>query len=107
MRNSELRDKSASKISKLTYQDNINSVEIEYPGRNEIWTRIDTIKDKSTGLYGYVLQISISEEIVISFRGTEMPTSVTTDVKAKYVGSPSQDAMLASGIASIKNGDLV
>ncbi|MCA0970867.1 hypothetical protein LCM20_09715 [Halobacillus litoralis] len=36
-----------------------------------------------------------------------MPKSVTTKVETKYDGSPCQDAMLATGEASIENGNLV
>ncbi len=36
-----------------------------------VWYVIDTIKDKDTGLDGYVLQKEGTDELVISFRGTE------------------------------------
>ncbi|MBN8208936.1 hypothetical protein JI666_09280 [Bacillus sp. NTK071] len=102
-----LVDYEAVEISRLTYKDDLKSIPININGERVTWYPIDTIIDEETGLQGYVLQKLHSNEIVISFRGTEMPTSVTTEVKSKYVGSPSQDAMLASGEASIENGNLV
>ncbi|MBN8208945.1 hypothetical protein JI666_09325 [Bacillus sp. NTK071] len=101
-------DKAAMRISEDTYSNDLEVVEVNInANRIESWHVIDKIQNEETGLFGYVLQNPISDELVISFRGTEMPTPVTTEVKTKYVGSPSQDAMLASGTASIKNGNLV
>ncbi|MYL64359.1 hypothetical protein GLW07_13460 [Bacillus hwajinpoensis] len=106
--NASLIDKSAMRISEDTYNDGLEVVEVNINDNQiESWHVIDEIQNDETGLFGYVLKNPISEQIVISFRGTEMPTSVTTEVKSKYVGSPSQDAMLASGEASIENGNLV
>ncbi|WP_166000793.1 YqiA/YcfP family alpha/beta fold hydrolase [Bacillus sp. Cs-700] len=101
-------DRAALIISQDTYKDSLGQVEISIDGQTlQKWKTIDTIEDLETGLKGYVLQNPKTDEIVISFRGTEMPESVTTKVETKYVGSPSQDAMLATGEASIENGNLV
>ncbi|MFP3359321.1 hypothetical protein R0K17_18470, partial [Planococcus sp. SIMBA_143] len=103
-----LIDKSAMRISEDTYNDGLEVVEVNVNDNQiESWHVIDKIQNEETGLFGYVLKNPISDKIVISFRGTEMPKSVTTEVKSKYVGSPSQDAMLATGEESIENGNLV
>ncbi|MDO6654530.1 hypothetical protein [Anaerobacillus sp. 1_MG-2023] len=103
-----INDKTASNISVRTYDEVKTEIRVKLvDNKFEIWKKIDTIENKETGLLGYVLRNSNTDEIVISFRGTEMPKSVTTKVETKYVGSPSQDAMLATGEASIENGNLL
>uniref|UniRef100_UPI0018E1D934 hypothetical protein n=1 Tax=Virgibacillus massiliensis TaxID=1462526 RepID=UPI0018E1D934 len=108
MQDHVITDKTASKISEQTY-DEILEVEVEFPNRLEVWKNIETIKDKDTGLHGYVLQNPDTDEIVISFRGTETPKTSTKQVEQKYVGSPSQDARLAGagGGAKLKDGNLI
>ncbi|GIP65099.1 hypothetical protein J32TS6_36540 [Virgibacillus pantothenticus] len=56
-----------------------------------------------------MLQKADTDEIVISFRGTELPKTTATKVKEKYLGTPSQDARLAGagGGAELKNGKIV
>ncbi|KMM39223.1 hypothetical protein [Guptibacillus hwajinpoensis] len=104
----KIRDTEAAEISEQTYFDDVKKIQTEIKNYGkDIWHPIDTIKDDYTGLFGYVLKSEKTGQIVISFRGTEMPESVTTKVETKYVGSPSQDAMLATGEASIENGNLV
>ncbi|WP_337969959.1 lipase family protein [Virgibacillus salexigens] len=104
-------DFEASFISNETYKD--NKKEINFSNSNGdkiIWKSIETIKDKDTGLHGYVLQNpNTTEEVVISFRGTETPKTSTKQVEQKYVGSPSQDARLAGagGGAILKDGNLI
>ncbi len=103
-----INEMTASEISDIAYDDIRSEVLIKVsPTNYVVWKKIGTIENTETGLFGYVLKNSNTEDIVISFRGTEMPTSVETKVESKYVGSPSQDAMLATGEASIENGNLV
>ncbi len=103
-----INDQIASKLSEETYINDKSRIFVELNnGKTSVWENIDVIKDIDTGLNGYVFQSVDSGEIVISFRGTEMPKPITTKVETKYVGSPSQDAMLATGDASIENGNLV
>ncbi|MFC0015613.1 MULTISPECIES: alpha/beta fold hydrolase [Allobacillus] len=101
---SSISDHEASVISAQTYRDNIDYVKIRV-GDGITWNKIDDIIDEDTGLRGYVLQNPETEDIVISFRGTETPKSV--EVEQKYVGSPSQDARLAGGSAKLKDGNIV
>ncbi len=105
-----INDQLASRISARTYVDNVN--EVYYEARNgkaSAWSTVDTIQDKDTGLKGYVLQNPDTEEVVISFRGTELPKVEKKQVEQKYVGSPSQDARLAGagGGATLKDGNIV
>lgn len=102
---SNISDHEASIISAQTYKDNIESVNIQV-GEGITWNKIDDIIDEDTGLRGYVLENPETEEIVISFRGTEMPKTV--EVEQEYVGSPSQDARLsgAGGGAEIRDGKI-
>ncbi|MFK3960001.1 YqiA/YcfP family alpha/beta fold hydrolase [Guptibacillus hwajinpoensis] len=103
-----INDIAALSISLEAYNDNVKQVEATLDGQTlQIWKTIDTIQDIDTGLKGYVLKNPKTDDVVISFRGTEMPTPVTTEIKTKYVGSPSQDTMLATGEASIENGNLI
>ncbi len=104
-----INDKIASRLSERTYKDNRSEIYVELGnGKTSIWKNIETIKDKDTGLHGYVLQNPDTEEVVISFRGTERPKTTTKQVEQKYVGSPSQDARLAGagGGAKLKDGNL-
>src|SRR5690625_1544255 len=126
-----LTDQGASKIASETYVRNTENVRIELPdGEKVTYNVIETIEDKSTGLHGYVLENEITNEIVISFEGTQTKSGMTqslndiqedingivfgdssyTEVEGKsvkYRGSPSQDALLASGQAKIENGKFV
>lgn len=106
----KLRDYEAAKISERTYYNNIKKIRIDTKGgEKNTWISIESIKDNDTGLHGYVLQNLETDEIVISFRGTEPPKTSTKKVKQKYVGSPSQDARLsgAGGGAEVKNGKII
>ncbi|CDQ39972.1 alpha/beta hydrolase family protein [Virgibacillus salexigens] len=103
-------DFEASGISEETYKDNKKEIKFtKSNGDKIIWKNIETIKDKDTGLHGYVLQNAETKEVVISFRGTETPKRTTKQVEQKYVGSPSQDARLAGagGGAKLKDGNLI
>ncbi|MBU5465552.1 hypothetical protein KQI49_01760 [Virgibacillus sp. MSJ-26] len=126
-----LTDQGASKIASETYVRNTENVRIELPdGEKVTYNVIETIEDKSTGLHGYVLENEITNEIVISFEGTQTKNGMTqslndiqedingivfgdssyTEVEGKsvkYRGSPSQDALLASGQAKIENGKFI
>ncbi|MGG1686834.1 YqiA/YcfP family alpha/beta fold hydrolase [Pseudalkalibacillus sp. NRS-1564] len=103
-----INEMTASEISEIAYDDIKSEVLVKVsPTNYVVWKKIGTIENTETGLFGYVLKNSNTEDIVISFRGTEMPTFVETKVESKYVGTPSQDAMLATGDASIENGNLV
>ncbi|WP_053217269.1 alpha/beta fold hydrolase [Virgibacillus senegalensis] len=104
-----ISDLEASFISNETYKDNKEEIKHIVNGKKVKWKTIETITDKDTGLHGYVLQNPETEEVVISFRGTELPTTTTKQVEQKYVGSPSQDARLAGagGGAKLKDGNLV
>ncbi|WP_121641062.1 alpha/beta fold hydrolase [Virgibacillus sp. Bac330] len=92
-----------------TYRDDKKDIQVETSSYIQVWENIETIKDSDTGLHGYVLQNDDTDEIVISFRGTELPKTTTTKVKEKYLGTPSQDARLAGagGGAELKNGYIV
>ncbi|API92151.1 hypothetical protein ABZ530_02020 [Micrococcus luteus] len=52
-----------------------------------------------------MLQNADTDEIVISFRGTELPKTTATKVKEKYLGTPSQDAALLTGKAKLNPKD--
>ncbi|WP_273854061.1 lipase family protein [Guptibacillus spartinae] len=103
----KLRDYEAAYISFTSYSPLKKILRIRnVNGEISTWKRVDTITDVDTGLQGFVIQNVYTDEVVISFRGTEMPTSEKNEIKSKYVGSPYQDALLASGEAEIKNGDI-
>ncbi|WP_121640993.1 hypothetical protein [Virgibacillus sp. Bac330] len=106
---SKITDFEASFISDESYEDIQNKIYIKNKNVFIAWEKIETIKDKDTGLHGYVLQNPDTEEVVISFRGTERPKTTTKQVEQKYVGSPSQDARLAGagGGAKLKDGNLI
>ena len=128
---SSLTDQGASKIASETYVRNAENVRIELPdGEKVTYNVIETIEDKSTGLHGYVLENEITNEIVISFEGTQIKNgfiqsvndiqedingivlgdSNYTEVEGKavtYRGTPSQDALLASGQAKIEDGKFI
>ncbi|WP_077701914.1 hypothetical protein [Virgibacillus dokdonensis] len=104
-----ITDLTASTISRQSYKQIPRKIFIETDYHIQVWENIETIKDSDTGLHGYVLQNDDTDEIVISFRGTELPKTTTTKVKEKYLGTPSQDARLAGagGGAELKNGYIV
>ncbi|WP_158589624.1 MULTISPECIES: lipase family protein [Clostridia] len=104
-----ITDLTASTISRQSYKQIPKKVFIETSSYTQVWENIETIKDSDTGLHGYVLQNADTDEIVISFRGTELPKTTATKVKEKYLGTPSQDARLAGagGGAELKNGNIV
>src|SRR5690625_770233 len=77
-----LTDQGASKIASETYVRNTENVRIELPdGEKVTYNVIETIEDKSTGLHGYVLENEITNEIVISFEGTQTNYVVTQRAK--------------------------
>lgn len=128
---SSLTDQEASKIASETYVRNAENVRIELPnGEKVTYNVIEPIEDKSTGLHGYVLENEITNEIVISFEGTQTKNGFTQSVNdiqedingivlgdsnytetevegVTYRGSPSQDALLASGQAKIEDGKFI
>jgi|SRR5699024_1689779 len=76
-----LTDQGASKIALETYVRNTENVRIELPdGEKVTYNVIETIEDKSTGLHGYVLENEITNEIVISFEGTQTKNGFTQSV---------------------------
>ncbi|GEM_PF-2733294 len=120
-----ITEKSLSLISERTYAD-IEKVEVTTSDGLLVWYVIDTIKDKDTGLDGYVLQKEGTDELVISFRGTEFnglgdfdKGDIREDIhgiilgnsdytknsrgNTTFVGSPGQDALMASGSAKLNN----
>ncbi|MBN8208913.1 hypothetical protein JI666_09165 [Bacillus sp. NTK071] len=104
----KLSDNEAAVISRNTYEDIVTSVKItNINGERIKWIKIDTIKDPATGLKGYVLQNPDTKQVVISFRGTQLPKISEKKVVQKYVGSPSQDARLAGGGATIEGDKIV
>ncbi|MEF2291152.1 lipase family protein [Virgibacillus dokdonensis] len=104
-----ITDLTASTISRQSYKQIPRKIFIETDYHIQVWENIETIKDSDTGLHGYVLQNDDTDEIVISFRGTELPKTTTTKVKEKYLATPSQDARLAGagGGAELENGYIV
>ncbi|MBD1222384.1 hypothetical protein GLV94_02605 [Virgibacillus halodenitrificans] len=82
-----IKDYDAARVSEETYNNAVETVEIKRgTGEMSYWKTIETIKDKDTGLQGYVLQNPETEEVVVSFRGTELPRMVEKQVPQ---GSPS------------------
>src|SRR5699024_11724016 len=64
-----------------TYVRNTENVRIELPdGEKVTYNVIETIEDKSTGLHGYVLENEITNEIVISFEGTQTKNGMTQSI---------------------------
>lgn len=109
-------------LSDRTYDDIKNNIKINnIDGQRITFDIIETIDNKDTGLQGYVLQKEGTDKIVISFRGTEL--NETSDIKedvhgiilgnsdytknsygnTTYVGSPGQDALIASGSAKLND----
>ncbi|MFU0790336.1 MAG: Lipase (class 3) [Virgibacillus proomii] len=117
-----LSDKVLSRISERTYKNNRSKIEVILDnGKISTWKNIETIKDKDTGLDGYVLQNPDTNAIVISFRGTESSKDIEEDIqgiilgdsdytkkeygKTPYLGTPSQDAALTTGKAKLNSKD--
>lgn len=68
----KINDSEASKISLSTYERDLEKIVVEQLNEKDvIYNVIDTIEDKFTGLHGYVLKDEITNEIVISFEGTQ------------------------------------
>src|SRR5690625_2370350 len=127
----KINDQEASVIARETYSRGKDKILVTSNDQSRsTYTVIETIEDKSTGLHGYVLENEITNEIVITFEGTQTKSSMTqslndiqedingivfgdssyTEVEGKsvkYRGSPSQDALLASGQAKIENGKFI
>ncbi|WP_170875270.1 lipase family protein [Virgibacillus pantothenticus] len=117
LRSKTITDKSAAIISRLSYKDNLSRFSVN----KRVWNTIETIKSSDTGLDGYVLKNSGTNEIVISFRGTESSKDVEEDIngiilgdsdytkkeygKTPYLGTPSQDAALTTGKAKLNSKD--
>ncbi|PAF35671.1 hypothetical protein CHH58_15765 [Terribacillus saccharophilus] len=80
---SKLNDYQAGYISQETYVNGKKQIVIESSFSNErvIWKTVDIIEDEDTGLYGYVLENPKTEEIVISFRGTETDKGLSEMIK--------------------------
>ncbi|WP_054950407.1 hypothetical protein [Numidum massiliense] len=127
-----IRDQAAAEIAKESYKYSKTTIKVKMKnGTKTIWKVIDEIRDKETGLHMYVIQNPKTKEVVISFEGTRPPdklsaveqtvkdieedingtvTGTPNHVKkeyrsGKYRGSPSQDALLASDRAYVKDGD--
>src|SRR5699024_639386 len=121
-----MNDYEAGLKAKETHKRNKSETVIVNIYEEVIYNVIETIEDKSTGLHGYVL----TNEIVISFEGTQTKNGFTqsvndiqedidgivlgdsnyTEVEGKavtYRGTPSQDALLASGQAKIEDGKFI
>lgn len=122
--NNHIKDLEAATISENTYQDDVLQIKIKISDDVKTsWYPIETIKSADTGLDGYVLKNPATNEIVISFRGTE-PDSLKdyeedlhgiilgdSDYtkkehgKTPYLGTPSQDASLTTGKAKLNSKD--
>ncbi|SEN79805.1 Lipase (class 3) [Terribacillus saccharophilus] len=79
----KLNDYQAGFISQETYQNDQEQILIDLPHSDEriIWKTVDIIEDEDTGLYGYVLENAETNEVVISFRGTEMDKGLSEMIK--------------------------
>lgn len=125
-----LTEYEASYISQETYIDDLTEIDIDFGNIVETWKPIQTIEDKDTGLHGYVLQKQDTDDIVISFRGTELNNGfkegykdIKEDVqgivlgnsdytkdsygKTPYRGTPGQEATINSGKATINQDGTV
>lgn len=104
-----LKDFEAARISQDTYKDNIKSIRIENGNGNKSqWNPIETIEDKETGLYGYVLENPKTKEIVISFRGTEPPKTTVKEVELKGLDEPTKNAIMSEvGDRAALKGDTI
>ncbi|GGB54622.1 hypothetical protein GCM10011409_35300 [Lentibacillus populi] len=119
-----LTDKEASKIAKQTYQSGLENVHVDIDGQRIIWKTKETIRNKETGLKGYVLENEDTGEVVISFEGTQVHHGfgqAVDDLKedvfgivlggedytekdnstSTYTGLPGQEARIANGYAEI------
>lgn len=99
-----ITDFEASTISDVSYESDQESIEI----KDIDWKTLDIIEDKETGLYGYVLENPKTKEIVISFRGTEPPTTTTKEVELKGLDEPTRNAIVSEsgGRATVKDDTL-
>ncbi len=79
----KLNDYQAGFISQETYQNDQEQILIDLPHSDEriIWKTVDIIEGEDTGLYGYVLENAETNEVVISFRGTEMDKGLSEMIK--------------------------
>lgn len=89
MSNLTANEYSLAEISERTYDDLELEIEIEYYHKIETWEIIEPIVDKDTGLHGYVLKKQDTDNIVISFRGTEVNSGFVEgykDIKEDALG---------------------
>ncbi|NWO12680.1 hypothetical protein [Virgibacillus sp.] len=119
----KVSDVEVAEISRQSYEDGFKKIPVEFGQKTIFWENTETIQHKETGLDGYVLKNPNSNNIVISFRGTE-PGSLKdyeedlygiilgdSDYtkkeygKTPYLGTPSQDAALTSGKAKLNSKD--
>lgn len=120
-----LTEYEASVISQQTYRDNLKEVRVDTNNQRVTFDIIETIDNQDTGLQAYALQKEGSDELVISFRGTELSISDVDvgDLKEDihgivlgnsdytknsngnipYHGSPGQDGLLASDSARLNH----
>src|SRR5690625_4853146 len=127
----EINNQEASVIARETYsRGKVRILVTSNDQSRSTYIVIETIEDKSTGVHGYVLENEITNEIVINFEGTQTKNGMTQSINdiqedingivlgdssytevegrsVKYRGSPSQDALLASGQAKVENGMFV
>ncbi|API90769.1 MULTISPECIES: lipase family protein [unclassified Virgibacillus] len=119
----KISDYEFAEISRQNYKDHSNYILVNIKKQEIKWEISETIKNPDTGLDGYVLQNPATNEIVISFRGTE-PDSLKdyeedlhgiilgdSDYtkkeygKTPYLATPSQDAALTTGRAKLNSKD--
>ncbi|MDG5472104.1 hypothetical protein P6709_10100 [Jeotgalibacillus sp. ET6] len=115
-----LTDLELGRISMFAYEDNGEVLELAIDGKIVKWDIVNQgeLNDSKTGLHGYVLEKD--GQMVVAFEGTKVTDNFGIDVvedlngivlghpdypleeyERKYIGTPSQDAAIASGSAKV------
>ncbi len=123
---STLSDQAAVLIAKDAYERKSSAVIVDHHDEIITYNVIETIEDKLTGLHGYVLKNDQTNEIVISFEGTQKDIGWTQAIRdlnedivgvllgsseytekenkpVKYTGLPMQKVYVGSGFAKIED----
>ncbi len=120
----KITDNEASWIADQSYSNMNGTIYISNGNKVTEWNVIDSIRDQETGLKSYILEKENTNEIVVSFEGTQLKkdttqaaNDLTEDVqgiifgdsdyttseqkRGTYTGSYYQDNLIASGNARV------